>query len=77
MRRSFSRIRSEKDGLTIRDRIILRRICDEKLLKEIAHEMELSKRTVEGIVTDLKTRLDVISISGLVKYAIKNKIYEI
>lgn len=64
-------------GLTVRERMILRRICDEKVMKEIAIDMKLSKRTVEGVVLTMKKNLEVVSITGLVKYAIKNNIYEI
>ena len=52
----------------------LRLICTEKTYKEIAEEMCLSHRTVEGYRDDLFEKIGVSSRIGLVLYAIKTGI---
>ncbi len=51
--------------------------CEEKTYKEIADEMFLSPKTIDGYRQHLFEILDVKNRIGLVIYAIKNKIVEI
>lgn len=54
----------------------LRLACTEKTYKEIASEMNLSPRTVEGYRDNLFAKLHVISRVGLVLFAIKNGLHK-
>jgi len=51
--------------------------CEEKTYKEIADEMFLSPKTIDGYRQHLFEILDVKNRVGLVMYAIKNKIVKI
>ena len=51
--------------------------CEEKTYKEIADEMFLSPKTIDGYRQHLFEILEVKNRVGLVMYAIKNKIVEI
>jgi len=50
---------------------ILKLMCDEKSINEIANIVELSPRTVEAIRDKLKAKTGTKSMAGLVMYAIK------
>ena len=52
----------------------LKLACTEKTYKEIAQEMHLSPKTIDGYRESLFEKLDVKSRVGLVIFAIKNKI---
>ena len=52
----------------------LKLACTEKTYKEIAQEMHLSPKTIDGYRESLFEKLDVKSRVGLVLFAIKNKI---
>ena len=49
--------------------------CTEYTYKEIANEMNLSPKTIDGYRDTLFTKLNVKNRVRLVMYAIKNKIY--
>ena len=51
--------------------------CTEKTYKEIANEMELSPRTVEGYRDELFKKLEVQSHVGLVLFAIKTGLHKL
>lgn len=51
--------------------------CSEMTYKEIAAEMGLSSRTVEGYRDDLFKKLDVNSRVGLALFAVKNGLYKL
>ena len=55
----------------------LKMACTEMSYKQIAAEMQLSSRTVEGYRDDLFKKLNVISRIGLVIFSIKNGLYKI
>jgi DNA-binding CsgD family transcriptional regulator len=57
--------------------IFLKLACTEKTYKEIANEMNLSPRTVEGYRDDLFEKLGVISRVGLVTFAIKHGLHKL
>lgn len=58
--------------MTEREKIFLRWLCTEKSYKEIAAEMFLSPRTIDGYRDALFDKLKVTSRVGLVLFAIRN-----
>lgn len=60
--------------LTDREKHFLDLACSELTYKEIADQMFLSIKTVDGYRNDLFEKLDVKSRVGLVLYAIKNEL---
>lgn len=60
--------------LTDRETAFLKLVCSEKSYQEIAAEMFVSERTVDGYRDALFKKLHVTSRVGLVMYAIKNGI---
>lgn len=60
--------------LTAREVKILELICEQKNSCEIAEELFISQRTVEGHRNNLLLKTDSRNIAGLVVYAIQNKI---
>ena len=62
--------------LSLYDKYILIRICEEASSKQIAAELGHSKRTIEGHRTRLMQTLDVKNVAGLVKIAIITQLYE-
>jgi DNA-binding NarL/FixJ family response regulator len=58
-----------------RELIFLRLACTELTYKEIADQMNLSPKTIDGYRDTLFTKLNVKNRVGLVMYAIKNKVY--
>lgn len=71
-----------KDAATIsklseKELTFLKLACTEKTYKEIATEMGLSPRTVEGYRDDLFAKLNVMSRVGLVIFAIKNGLHKL
>jgi DNA-binding NarL/FixJ family response regulator len=56
---------------------IINFLCEELNSDEIAKEMYLSKKTIDGIRIKIKNDLDVRNSIGIVKYAIRNGIYKI
>jgi DNA-binding NarL/FixJ family response regulator len=63
--------------LSEKELTFLRLACTEKTYKEIAGEMNLSPRTVEGYRDDLFEKLAVMSRVGLVIFAIKNGLHKL
>ena len=61
-------------NLTDREIEVMKMFCKELVYKEIAQQMNLSPRTVEGYRDTLCERLNVKGRIGLVLYAIKNGI---
>lgn len=55
----------------------LKWVCTEKTYKEIAQEMFLSPKTIDGYRENLFEKLNVKSRVGMVLFAIKNKIIKI
>ena len=64
------------NALSLYDKFILIRICEEASSKQIAAELGHSKRTIEGHRTRLMQTLDVKNVAGLVKIAIITQLYE-
>jgi DNA-binding NarL/FixJ family response regulator len=55
---------------------ILKLISEDKSTEEISEEIFLSPRTVETIRQNMKTKVGVKTIAGLIMYAIRNKLLE-
>lgn len=68
-----------KNKIQLRDKEIefVKLCCTEKTYKEIADNMNISPKTVEGYREEIFSKLELKSRVGLVLYAIKNKIYEV
>ena len=64
------------NGLSLYDKYILIRICEEASSKQIAAELKHSKRTIEGHRTKLMQTLGVKNVAGLVKIALITNLYE-
>jgi DNA-binding NarL/FixJ family response regulator len=81
--KSVSLIADEKSGintfirLTEREIEFLKKVCSEKTYQQIAGEMFLSVRTIDGYRDALFEKLNVTSRVGLVLYAIRNGIVKI
>jgi len=63
--------------INTKELIFLTHACSEMSYKQIAVEMQLSARTIEGYRDELFKKLNVTSRVGLVIFAIKNGIYKI
>jgi DNA-binding NarL/FixJ family response regulator len=67
---------SPLEQLTPRQREILQMIAEAKNTKEIASTLEISVKTVEAHRLQLMARLDIHSVPGLVRYAVRNGLVE-
>lgn len=63
--------------MTEREKVFLRWLCTEKSYKEIAAEMYLSPRTIDGYRDALFDKLKVSSRVGLVLFAIRNELVQV
>ncbi len=73
-------VETEKEvalDLTEREKEFLRLLCTDKSYKEIASDMYLSPRTVDGYRDNLFDKLKVSSRIGLVLFAIRNEIAQL
>ncbi|MFZ5807285.1 MAG: LuxR C-terminal-related transcriptional regulator [Verrucomicrobiota bacterium] len=59
-----------KKKLTVREKEILKKVAEGEAPKAIAHELKLSVKTVHNHVTNLKKKLKIHEVAGLVRYAI-------
>ncbi|MEN9638446.1 MAG: hypothetical protein RLZZ262_314 [Bacteroidota bacterium] len=82
--RLINSIANDNDGkdmdlaqLTEKELIFLNLICSDKGYREIAEEMCLSARTIDGYRDNLFQKLNVESRIGLVLFAVKHRIYVI
>ncbi|HJV20663.1 MAG TPA: response regulator transcription factor [Sediminibacterium sp.] len=64
-------------SLSEREKDFLKWLCSERPLKEIAAEMHLSPRTIDGYRDNLFQKTQARSRSGLVLFAIRNKLIEL
>ncbi|WP_166925130.1 response regulator transcription factor [Flavobacterium poyangense] len=65
---------SKKVNLKEKEIVFIRHACSEKTYKEIASEMCLSPKTIDGYRECLFDKLEIKTRIGLVLYAIKHKI---
>jgi DNA-binding NarL/FixJ family response regulator len=63
--------------LSIREMEFLNYACSEKTYKEVAEEMHLSPKTIDGYRESLFSKLQVKSRVGMVLFAVKNDIVRI
>lgn len=62
--------------LSVRETQILRLIAEGKENREIAQALGISVRTVEAHRARIMLKLDLESVTGLVRYAVRNGIIE-
>lgn len=67
----------EEDILTLTERKVLRYLCEEMTLKEVAEKMSISPSTVHAHRNHIMQKLNIHTRVGLIKYAIKNNIIRI
>lgn len=63
-------------NFTERELQIIERICNERTSKEIASELHLSKRTVEGHRTRIMYKVGAKCSAGIVTYALHNNLFQ-
>lgn len=68
---------NKNGNLTKREVEFLQLVCSERTYKEIAGEMNLSPKTIDGYREQLFAKLKAKSRTGVVLYAIKNKVVSI
>jgi DNA-binding NarL/FixJ family response regulator len=75
----INRVNNDNKKSILKDKEIefLKHTCSEKTYKEIASEMCLSPRTIDGYRECLFEKLEIKTRIGLVLYAIKNNIFSI
>lgn len=61
-------------GLSVRETQVLIRLCEGNSNQEIADHLNLSIRTIETHKYKLMKKLQISSVAGLVKYALKKKL---
>lgn len=59
-----------------REKEIMRLICQEYTSKEIASNLHLSKRTVEGHRTRIMDKIGARSVAGVIRYAMERGVYK-
>jgi len=77
MLEEMHRERNKEKILSQKEIEFLERVCSEKTYKEIASEMYLSPKTIDGYRAALFKKLNVKSRVGLAIYAIKNGLTKI
>jgi len=65
-----------RDLLTPREREVVQLLAEEKSNKEIAATLRLSVHTVETHRSNIMRKLGTHSLSGLIRYAVRNKIVQ-
>lgn len=63
--------------LTNREREVLQLLVEEKTIKEIAGELHLSIKTVHAHREHLMQKLDIQTVAGLTKYAVREGLTEL
>ena len=69
--------KNAKLELTERELTVMKLICQELSNKEIATELKLSVRTVEGYREKIQEKIGARNTAGIVIYAIRNKVFAI
>lgn len=62
----------EEIKLSERELEIIRLICQEQINKEIADQLSISKRTVDGYREKILRKIKARNVAGIVMYAVKN-----
>jgi DNA-binding NarL/FixJ family response regulator len=66
-----------KKDLTNREREVLRLLAEGKGNRQIAEELRISVRTVEGHRSRVMLKLQLSNLSELIRYAVRQKIVEV
>lgn len=66
----------ENPVLTPREREIVQLVAEGKSTKEVADKLNISPKTAETHRTNIMRKLNLHSVSGLVRYAIRNRLVE-
>lgn len=69
--------RSSKPEFSEREISVMRFICQELSNREIALQLKLSVRTIEGYRERIQEKISARNTAGIVVYAIKNRIYQV
>lgn len=72
----YSSHKNVKPRLSQKETMIVKLICMEKSSKQIADELRLTKKAVDGLRDQILKKLDVANTAGLVRYAMRNKLCE-
>jgi len=70
------RTKRTRDSLTPREREVVQLLAEEKSNKEIAATLGLSVHTAETHRSNIMRKLGTHSLSGLIRYAVRNKIVQ-
>jgi DNA-binding NarL/FixJ family response regulator len=65
-----------RNGLSSREREVVQLLAEGKSSKEVAATLRITFKTVETHRTNIMRKLEIHSVSELVRYAVKNKIVE-
>jgi len=76
-RSKFGEVKEKKLEFTEKELSVIRYICQEMTNKEMARQMKLSTRTIEGYREKIQEKIGAKNAAGVVVYAIKNNIYEV
>ena len=63
--------------LSDREKEVLRKLCEQKTAKEIASELYISPRTVEGHRNKLLEKTNSKNIAGLIIYAVEHNLFKV
>lgn len=76
-RRLISKRKHYNENLTCREHEIIQLICQELTTKEIANQLNISPRTVDGHRNRLLEKINCKNIAGVVVYAIEHNLIEV
>lgn len=71
------RKKNKEPEFSLRELEIIRMVCEERSNKEIASQLSLSVRTVEGHRERIQEKMNVRNMAGIVVYAIKHHLYKV
>ena len=74
--KTTGRTKRNRDLLTPREREVVQLLAEEKSNTEIAASLGLSVHTVETHRSNIMSKLGTHSLSGLIRYAVRNKIVQ-
>lgn len=74
---SFNPYKKVKPLFSETELAVIRLICDQRSNKEIAEELHLSVRTIEGYRERIQDKIQARNTAGIVVYAIKHKIFQV
>ena len=69
--------RAVKPDFSDKEINVMRLVCQEFSNKEIALQLKLSVRTIEGYREKIQEKINARNTAGIVVYAIKNRIYQV